>query len=73
MSENSEQTQESFEAHFLKLERLSNDLQENRVSIDELIPRMKEALDSIKICKSVLDKTKHQLNEIRAEFESLKD
>jgi exodeoxyribonuclease VII small subunit len=59
---------ESFELHFKKLEAFSAALQDNKVSIDELVPRMKEALSSIKICKSVLRKTKSQLQEISAEF-----
>ncbi len=59
---------ESFETHFKKLEAFSSALQDNKVSIDELVPRMKEALNSIKICKSVLRKTKSQLQEISAEF-----
>ena len=48
----------SFEANFKKLEELSQELQDNKVSIDELIPRMKEALSAIKICKDVLKETK---------------
>ena len=58
----------SFEANFKKLERLSQELQENKISIDELVPRMKEALSAIKVCKEVLKETKSQLKEIGAEF-----
>ena len=60
--------EERFEDHFKKLEALSGELQDNRVSIDELVPRMKDALNSIKICKSVLRNTNAQLQEISAEF-----
>ena len=59
---------ESFEDNFLKLERLSEELQENTVSIDELVPRMKEALGAIKVCKKVLANTKSQLKEVEKEF-----
>jgi len=66
-----QQTQKSFEENFKKLEGLSTDLQDNKVSIDELVPRMKEALSSIKVCKDVLKETKSQLKEINKEFEEL--
>ena len=58
----------SFESNFRKLEMLSADLQDNKVTIDALIPRMQEALSAIKVCKSVLKETKVQLKEISLEF-----
>ena len=61
----------AFEENFNKLEKLSRELQENRVSIDELVPRMKEALGSIKVCKDVLKETQSQLHEISKEFKEL--
>lgn len=70
-SGNNEGENESFEEHYRKLEGLSNDLQQQKVTIDELIPRMKEALQSIRVCKGVLAKTKSQLVQIQAEFEEL--
>ena len=60
-----------FQANFEKLEKLSEELRENEVSIDELVPRMKEALSSIKVCKEVLKNTESQLKEISSEFEDL--
>ena len=60
-----------FEANFRKLEQLSQDLQENKVTIDELVPKMKDALGSIKICKEVLKETQAQLKEINKEFSEL--
>jgi exodeoxyribonuclease VII small subunit len=57
-----------FEENFKKLEKLSQELQENRISIDELVPKMKEAVAAIKVCKEVLRETKAQLKEISAEF-----
>ncbi len=62
-----------FEKNFKKLEKLSHELQENRISVDQLVPRMKEALSSIKVCKDVLKETKSQLNEISKEFTDLED
>ncbi len=59
----------NFEENFQKLEDLSKELQEDNISIDELIPRMKEALESIKICKDILKDTKIQLTKISKEFE----
>lgn len=70
MAENDNKKNE-FEKNFKKLEQLSQELQENRVSIDELIPRMKEAVSAIKVCKDVLRETKAQLNQISAEFSEL--
>ena len=60
-----------FEANFKKLEQLSQDLQENKVTIDELVPKMKDALGSIKVCKEVLKETQTQLKEINKEFSEL--
>jgi len=61
----------SFEENFKKLERLSEELQNDKVSIDELVPRIREALTAIKVCKKVLQDTKVQLTEIDAEFKEL--
>ncbi len=69
----SQAKEKSFEANFKKLEGLSEELRDNNVSVDELVPRMKEALQSIKVCKEVLKKTESQLEEINAEFEEIDD
>ena len=66
-----EKSDNSFETNFKRLERLAEELQGSQVSIDELVPRMKEALQSIKLCKEVLRETKSQLKEISAEFNEL--
>ncbi|MDR2337065.1 MAG: exodeoxyribonuclease VII small subunit [Deltaproteobacteria bacterium] len=66
-----ENIEKSFEANFKKLEQLSKELQEDNISIDELVPRMKEALTSIKICKEVLQETKVKLTEVSNEFKEL--
>lgn len=63
--------QSGFEENFKKLELFSRELQENKVSIDELIPRMQDAVSAIKVCKSVLLETKSKLKEIASEFEEL--
>ena len=62
---------QTFEYNFNKLENLSSELQENRGSIDELVPRMRDALGAIKVCKEVLKETKSQLKEINKEFADL--
>lgn len=62
---------QSFEVNFKKLEKLSAELQENKISIDELVPKMKEALGAIKVCKEVLKETKIKLKEISSEFAEL--
>ena len=69
MAEKNEKSR--FEENFRKLELLSQELQENKVSIDQLVPRMKEALSAIKVCKDVLKETKLQLKEINQEFTEL--
>lgn len=58
----------AFDENFKKLEKLSQELQANTLSIDELIPRMKEAVGALKVCKEVLQETRSQLKEIQAEF-----
>lgn len=62
-----------FQDNFDKLEKLSEELRGDEVSIDELVPRMKEALSAIKVCKDVLKRTESQLEEISGEFEELED
>ena len=64
--------EKSFEENFKKLELLSQELQDNKVPIDKLVPRMKEAVSAIAVCKKVLQETKSQLDEIGKEFEDLK-
>ena len=63
------QSDKSFEENFKILESLAQALQDNKISIDELIPRMKQALEAVKICKDVLKETKHHLKEISSELE----
>ncbi len=62
---------ETFEANFKKLEVLAQELQDDEISIDKLIPRMKEALGAVKVCKNVLQETNSQLKEISNEFENI--
>lgn len=57
-----------FEANFKKLEGLARELQDNKVTIDELVPKMKEALSSFKVCKEVLKETRSQLTQLSSEF-----
>lgn len=57
-----------FEANFKKLEGLARELQDNKVTIDELVPKMKEALSSFKVCKEVLKETRSQLTQLSTEF-----
>lgn len=68
---NEKQKKRAFEENFGKLEQLAQELQENKISIDDLVPRMKEALGAIKVCKEVLRETESQLSEISAEFGQL--
>jgi len=61
----------SFEANYRKLLGLSEELQQNKIGIDELVPRIQQALTSLKVCKDVLQKTKAQLNQVTTEFAEL--
>lgn len=61
-------SEESFEKNFKLLEQFTQDLHSDKVSIDNLVPRMKDALKSVKICKQVLQETQSQLEEISREF-----
>lgn len=69
----SEVNKNKFEENFNKLESLSQELQDNKVTIDQLVPRMKDALAAFKICKDVLRHTKAQLTEITSEFSAFSD
>ena len=71
MASASKKKESRFQENFEKLEQLSEELRSNEVSIDDLVPRMKDALASIKVCKEVLQKTESQLQEISSEFEEL--
>jgi exodeoxyribonuclease VII small subunit len=62
---------ETFEENYKRLETLAQELQENKIPIDALVPRMKEALQAIKVCKEVLKETKAQLKELSTEFNEL--
>ncbi len=64
-------TEAGFEENFKKLEKLSQELQGGTVSIDELVPKMKDALGAIKVCKDVLKQTRVQLKKIGEEFAEL--
>ena len=61
----------NFEDNFKKLEKLSAELSDGKISIDDLVPKMKEAVESIKICKEVLRETRSQLQQISQEFVEL--
>jgi exodeoxyribonuclease VII small subunit len=71
--DSSAESRQGFEENFRKIEALALELQENKISIDQLVPRMKEALSAIKICKDVLKETRSQLNEINAEFAEVRE
>lgn len=71
--ENAAESRQGFEENFRKIEALALELQENKISIDQLVPRMKEALSAIKICKDVLKETRSQLTEINAEFAEVRE
>lgn len=62
---------ESFEKNFKLLETLSKELNDGSISVDQLVPKMKQATEAIKICKEVLKNTKLELVEVEKEFEEL--
>jgi exodeoxyribonuclease VII small subunit len=69
MGENS--SDQSFEENYRTLETFSQDLQQDKVSVDQLVPRMKEALGAVKVCKNVLKETQSQLEKISNEFSEI--
>ncbi|MCC6932476.1 MAG: exodeoxyribonuclease VII small subunit [Deltaproteobacteria bacterium] len=73
MAESKKNAIRGFEENYKKLEKLAQELQENNISIDDLVPRMKEAVESIKICKEILKETKAQLTEVSSEFSELNE
>ena len=62
---------DNFEQRFKFLEELTKELSEGSVSVDQLVPKMKQASEAIKICKEVLKNTKVELVEVEKEFEEL--
>ena len=62
---------ETFEQRFKFLEELSKELNDGLVSVDQLVPKMKQASDAIRVCKEVLKNTKLELVEVEREFEEL--
>lgn len=61
----------TFEENYKTLERLAEELQENQISVDELVPRVQTALAAFKVCRGVLKETESKLSEITAEFATL--
>ena len=61
----------SFEDNYRKLEQLAEELQENQISVDQLVPRVQSALEAFKVCRGVLKETESKLTEISAEFATL--
>lgn len=64
-----EKTVVSFEENFKLLETLAQELQENKVSLDELVPKVKKASEAFKVCKEFLKETKEELTKIVNEIE----
>jgi exodeoxyribonuclease VII small subunit len=60
-----------FEEKFKFLEELTKELGEGSISVDQLVPKMKQATEAIKICKTVLKETKIELLQVEKEFEEL--
>lgn len=60
-----------FEENFLFLESMAKELQEGIVSVDDLVPKMKQASQAMKVCKDVLKATRSQLVEIEKDFEDI--
>ena len=64
---------ESFEENFKKLETFVSELKGDDILLDDLVPKMKEALSSIKVCKDVLKKTEEQLEMVKVELDEIVD
>jgi exodeoxyribonuclease VII small subunit len=57
-----------FEDNFMLLESVAKDLQSGQVSVDDLVPKMKEAAKAMSVCKEVLKSTKIRIQEIEKEI-----
>jgi exodeoxyribonuclease VII small subunit len=66
-----EKKNKRFEENFFLLETLAKELQSGQVSVDELVPKMRDATKAMKVCKEVLKDTRIQLSEIETEISSL--
>lgn len=69
MKSKDEKSAVSFEENFKLLESLAQELQENKVSLDELVPKVKKASEAFKVCKEFLKETKEELTKIVNEIE----
>lgn len=67
MSKKAESTAKFAESYQV-LEKLAEELQDNQISVDELVPRVQAALEAFKVCRTVLQETESKLSEISAEF-----
>ena len=63
----------SFEENFKKIEGLAQELEDNKIGIDQLVPRLQDAFGALKVCKQVLSDTELKLEEIETEFASLNE
>lgn len=73
MADTKKNESDGFEKNFTTLEKLAEELQDNQISVDELVPRVQSALAAFKICRGILKETESKLTEITAEFSSLNE
>lgn len=64
---------QSFEDNYRLLEQLATELQDNKISVDQLVPRVQAALEAFKTCRGILKETESRLTEISAEFTQLNE
>jgi exodeoxyribonuclease VII small subunit len=59
-----QQEQLTYETAFTELEAIMQDLQEDRISVDELTSKVKRAAELITFCNTMLRSTEEEVNAI---------
>ena len=58
----------TYTAAFEELKEIVNQLENDRISVDELAEKMKRATELMKICKDKLTKTEEEINKTISEL-----
>ena len=61
----------TYEESFAILERITESLNKDEISIDDLVTKTKEALEAARTCMEILKKQKGEFKKLEKEFSSL--
>ena len=62
-----------YEENYLVLEKITESLNKDEISIDDLVDKTKEALEAAKTCIGILKKQKGEFKKLQADFSKLLD